>query len=169
VTAPRAFTLLEALVAAVVLSILVIGVCSVLSESYGQTQAAQSNATGVMLAVQLADEIASKPMADPITGSTNLGPDTGMNPTDRTTFTRETNYNGYTDKSTNLPQLAGGALDVTGSDTYSRSVSIVVGAAPSIDSASPTSNFDIATVTVTYPDGNSVIIPEFLANFSLQR
>jgi prepilin-type N-terminal cleavage/methylation domain-containing protein len=167
VKARRGFTLLEALIAAVVLAILVIGVCGVLSESYGQTQAAQSNSTGLLLGVQLADEIASKPMADPTTGSTTLGPDSGM--TTRSTFTRATNYNGYTDTSTSLPLLAGGTLDVTSSDTYTRSVSVVVGAKPSIDTLSPTGNFGIATVTVTYPDGNSVSIPKFIANYAIQR
>lgn len=163
----RGFTLLEALVAAVVLSILVLGVCDVLSQSYGQTEAAQCDAVGVMLARQLADEIASKPMADPTTGSTALGPDAGM--TTRSTFTRATNYNAYTDSSNAMPLLAGGSLDVTGSDTYTRSVTVVVGAQPSIDTLSPTGNFAIATVTVAAPDGNSVSIPKFLANYSVQR
>jgi Tfp pilus assembly protein PilV len=158
---------LEALVAAVVLAILVIGVCGVLSESYSQTQATQGNSTGLMLAVQLADEISSKPMADPTTGSTALGPDNGM--TTRSTFTRATNYYLYSDTSTSLPTLAGGTLDVTGADTYTRSVSVVVGAKPSIDIISPNTNFGIATVTVTYPDGNSVSIPRFIANYSIQR
>jgi Tfp pilus assembly protein PilV len=153
----------------VVLSILVIGVCDVLSQSYSQTQAAQSNATGVMLAVQLADEIASKPMADPMTGSTSLGPDTGMNPAQRSTFTRATNYSGYTDTSTSLPLLEGGTLDVTSTDTYTRSVAVTVGAKPSIDTLSPTTNFAIVTVTVTYPDGDTVSIPKFVPNISIQR
>jgi len=157
------------LIAAVVLSILVIGVCGVLSESYEQTQAAQSNAVGVTLATQLADEIASKPMADPVTGSTTLGPDAGMIATERSTFTRVTNYNAYTDTSTALPLLEGGSLDVTGLDAYSRSVAVVVGAKPSIDTLSPTGNFAIVTVKVTYPDGNSVSIPKFVANYSVQR
>ncbi|MGA3065313.1 MAG: prepilin-type N-terminal cleavage/methylation domain-containing protein [Tepidisphaeraceae bacterium] len=161
------FTLLEALIAAVVLSILVLGVCGVLSQSYEQTQAAQSNSIGVMLAAQLADEIAAKPMADPLSGSTTLGPDPGM--TSRSTFTRVTNYNGYTDTSTSLPLLGGGSLDVTGSDAYTRSVDVVVGARPSIDTLSPAANFAIVTVNVTYPDGDSVSIPRFVANYSIQR
>ncbi len=167
-----------------VLSILVIGVCGVLSQSYQQTQASQSNATGVLLAQQLADEIASKPMADPTTGSTTLGPDTGM--TTRATFTRATNYDGYTDTSTALPLLAGGSMNVTnpqnfpGNFVYTRSVLPLSGATSMVgakvmcngtlyDTLSPTTNFAIFTVTVTCPDGNSVSIPGFTANYSVQR
>jgi hypothetical protein len=106
-------------------------------------------------------------MADPLSGSTTLGPDPGM--TSRSTFTRVTNYNGYTDTSTSLPLLGGGSLDVTGSDAYTRSVDVVVGARPSIDTLSPAANFAIVTVNVTYPDGDSVSIPRFVANYSIQR
>lgn len=161
------FTLMEGLIASVVLAILVLGVCSTLATSYQQAIIVKNNAAGIILARQLADEITSKPLADPNTGSTALGPDTGM--TTRSTFTRVTNYSGYSDTSTSMPLMAGGTLDVTGSDLYSRSVNVVVGAKPSIDTASPTTDFSIVTVQVTGPDGQTVGIPKFVAKYAIQR
>jgi Tfp pilus assembly protein PilV len=161
------FTLMEGLIASVVLAILVLGVCSTLGTSYQQAVIVKNNAAGIMLGRQLADEITSKPLADPSSGSTTLGPGTGM--TTRGTFTHVTNYSGYSDTSTSMPLLAGGTLDVTGSDLYSRSVNVVVGAKPSIDTASPTTDFAIVTVTVTGPDGQRVAIPKFVAKYAIQR
>ena len=158
---------MEGLFASVVLAILVLGVCSTLGTSYQQAVIVKNNSTGIMLGRQLADEITSKPLADPTTGSTALGPGTGM--TTRNTFTHVTNYSGYSDTSTAMPLLEGGSLDVTGSDLYTRSVAVVVGAKPSIDTASPTTDFGIVTVTVTGPDGQSVAIPKFVAKYAIQR
>jgi len=158
---------MEGLVASIVLAILVLGVCSTLGTSYQQAEIVRNNATGIILGRQLADEITSKPLADPITGSTALGPGTGM--TTRNTFTHVTNYAQYADTSTSLPLLEGGTVNVTGADVYNRSVNVVVGAKPSIDIASPTSDFGIVTVTVTGPDGQSIAIPKFVARYAIQR
>ena len=163
----RGFTLMEGLVASIVLAILVLGVCSTLTTSYQQAEIVKNNATGIMLDRQLADEITSKPLADPSTGSTALGPGTGM--TTRGTFTHITNYSQYSDTSTVMPMLEGGTLDVTGADVYNRSVTVVVGAKPSIDTASPATDFAIVTVTVTGPDGQSISIPKFVAKYAIQR
>jgi len=158
---------MEGLIASVILAILVLGVCSSLTTAYQQAIIVKNNSTGIMLARQLADEITSKPLADPSTNSTALGPGSGM--TTRSTFTHVTNYYGYSDTSTAMPLLEGGSLDVTSSDTYTRSVNVVVGAKPSIDTASATTSFAIVTVTVTGPDGQSVAIPKFVALYPIQR
>ena len=89
--------------------------------------------------------------------------------TTRGTYTHVTNYSGYSDTSTSMPLLAGGTLDVTASDLYSRSVNVVVGAKPSVDTSSPSTDFAIVTVTVTGPDGQSVAIPKFVAKYAIQR
>jgi hypothetical protein len=158
---------MEGLIASIVLAILVLGVCSTLGTSYQQAEIVRNNATGIMLDRQLADEITSKPLADPSTGSTALGPGTGM--TTRNTFTHVTNYAQYSDTSTAMPLLEGGSLNVTGADVYSRSVNVVVGAKPSIDTASPATDFAIVTVTATGPDGQSIAIPKFVARYAIQR
>jgi prepilin-type N-terminal cleavage/methylation domain-containing protein len=155
------FTLLEGLTASVILAILVLGVFGSLSAAYQQSEAVRASATGILLARQLADEIVSRPF-----NPTNTLGAGGL--ASRSLFTDVSNYNGYSDASTSMPLLAGGSLDVTGSDAYTRNVSVSVGAAPSIDSVSPTSDFAIVTVSVTCPNGQIVSVPEVVANYSLQ-
>jgi hypothetical protein len=154
------FTLLEGLIASVVLVVLAIGVVGAVSTSYQQSQSVRASSTAVTLARQLNDEIVSKPY-DP---SDALGSG-GV----RSTFTGVSAYNGYSDNSNALPLLEGGSLDVTGEDNYQRQASVVVGAKPSIDTASPATDFAIVTVSVTCPDGQIVSIPEFVANYSIPR
>jgi type II secretory pathway pseudopilin PulG len=155
------FTLLEGLTASVILAILVLGVFGSLSAAYQQSAAVRASATGILLARQLADEIVSKPY-NPL-NSLGAG---GL--TSRSLFTDISNYNSYSDSSTSLPLLGGGTLDATGSDSYARNVSVTVGATPSIDAVSPTSDFAIVTISVTCPNGQTVSIPELVANYSIQ-
>lgn len=163
-TGRRGFTLLEGLLAAVVLAILVLGVCGTLSESYTQSEFTTANATAVSLARQLADEMVSKPMGSM---SSSLGPGAY---TSRSQYTQIINYHTYSDTSTSIPPLGSGSpVDATGADSYTRSVS-VVSATPSIDSSPvvPT-DFAIVTVTITAPNGQTVSIPQFVANYPIQR
>ena len=158
------FTLLEALIAAVVLAILALGVVGVVCNSYQQSESVRANATGVALARQLADEIVSKPF--------NSGDTLGAGGlTSRSLFTGVSNYNGYSDSSTSMPLLAGGTLDVTGADEYTRSCAVSVGAKASGTAFSATSatDFAIVTVNVTCPDGQIVTVPEFVAKYSIPR
>jgi prepilin-type N-terminal cleavage/methylation domain-containing protein len=152
------FTLLEGLVASVILAILVLGVAGSLSAAYQESQATTANATAVILARQLADEIVSRPFDGTVVGQS--GP--------RSAFTDIGNYNNYSDNSTSIPSLGEGTVDVTGADSYRRTVSVVQGAMPSIDSVSPTTDFAIVTVSVTCPNGQVVSIPEWVANYSIQ-
>jgi prepilin-type N-terminal cleavage/methylation domain-containing protein len=154
------FTLLEGLIASVVLAVLALGVVGSVSTSYQQSQSVRASSTAVTLARQLTDEIVSKPY-DP-TDALGAG---GV----RSTFTGVSAYNGYSDNSDALPLLEGGSLDVTGEDNYVRQASVVVGAKPSIDTASPATDFAIVTVNVTCPDGQIVSIPELVANYSIPR
>jgi len=154
------FTLLEGLIASVVLAILVLGVAGSVSTSYQQSQSVRATSTSVTLARQLAEEIVSKPYdsTDALgTGGT------------RSTFTNVSAYNNYSDTSDALPLLSGGTLDVTGSDRYTRQASVAVGAQPSNDATSPTSDFAIVTVNVTGPDGEIISIPEFVARYAISR
>lgn len=153
-----AFTLLEALIASVILAILVLGVFGSLSAAYQQNASVRADATAILLARQLADEIVSKPFDSTL----------GAAPAPRSGYTNVSNYDGYSDTSTSMPLLAGGSLDVTGSDTYSRSVSVTKGVEPSINAAGPADAFAIVTITVTCPNGQIISIPELVANYSLQ-
>jgi Tfp pilus assembly protein PilV len=165
----RGFMALEGLVASVLLAILVIGIVGSLNVAYQQSQVVRAAGNEVLLGRQLITEINAKPLADPTSSSVALGPDAGM--TSRSQFTRITNYNGYSDTSDAIPMLGGGtAVDATGSESYSRTATVVMGAEPSVDTASPAaSDFAIVNVQVTAPNGQIVQIPEFVARYSIQR
>jgi prepilin-type N-terminal cleavage/methylation domain-containing protein len=159
------FTLLEGLIASVVLAILALGVAGSLSASYQQSEAVRANSTAVTLARQLSDEIVSKPFVP--TDALGSG---GV----RSAFTGISAYNNYSDASNAMPLLAGGSpLDVTGSDVYTRQASVVANGQPTVngtaDVKSPTTDFAIVTVNVTCPDGEIVSIPEFVANYAINR
>jgi len=149
--------------ASVILAILVLGVFGSLCAAYQQSASVCANATAVLLARQLADEIVSKPFIP----SNPLGSG-GSQP--RSSFTDVSSYNSYWDKSTSMPTLAGGTVALTGPNDayYKREVSVTPGVAPSIDAISPPTDFAIVTVTVTCPNGQTVSIPELVANYSLQ-
>lgn len=153
------FTLLEGLMASVVLAILVLGVFGSISTSYQESQAVRATSTALTLGRQLTDEIVSHPFYSGTLGANGL--------TSRSQYTDVSNYNGYSDASNAMPLLAGGTLNVTGSDVYNRQASVVVGAKPSIDVSSPSTDFGIVTVDVTCPDGQVVSIPEFVAKYAI--
>ena len=163
----RGFLLLDGMIASVILALLVLGVCEMLSAAYLQTDILNTNASSNLLVRQLTEEIFSKPMADPSTGSTALGPDAGMS--SRSAYTRITNYNGYSDVSTALPSEAGGTVDATGAASFARSVAVTVGARPSIDSSTSATQFAIVAVTITAPNGQKFVVNEFAANYPIQR
>lgn len=158
------FTLLEALIASVVLVVLALGVVAVVSTSYQQSESVRASSTGVTLARQLSDEIVSKPFnSGDALGSGSL--------TSRSQYT-VSSYNGYQDTGAAITPYAGGtAVDATGSDSYTRTCSVTVGASASGTgiSASSTSNFAIVTVNVTCPNGQIVSVPEFVAQYSIPR
>jgi type II secretory pathway pseudopilin PulG len=154
------FTLLEGLIASVVLAVLALGVVGSVSTSYQQSQSVRAASTAVTLGRQLVDEVVSKPYSP--------GDTLGAGGT-RSTFTGVSAYNAYTDNSNAMPLLEGGTLDVTGEDNYVRQAAVVVGARPSIDTASPATDFAIVTVNVTCPDGQIVSIPELVANYAMPR
>jgi hypothetical protein len=151
---------MEGLFAAVILAVLALGILGSLSASYQQSQAVRASSTSVVLARQLIDEIVSKPY------SPNDALGSGGT---RSAFTNVSAYNGYSDTSTAMPLLEGGTLDVTGEDSYTRQAAVTVGAKPSIDTASPATDFAIVNVNVTCPDGQVVSIPEFVANYAIPR
>lgn len=162
-----AFTLAESLIASVVLALGVVGLSGTLAGSYQQTTALRQTATAVALGRQLLEEIAAKPLADPTTGSTATGP--GPGETSRALFDNVGDYDRYTDASTAMPTLAGGSVDATGGEVYTRQVSVSLGASPTGDSTSPGTDFALVTVTVTTPAGQTVWLSRVVANSTFTR
>jgi Tfp pilus assembly protein PilV len=169
------FTIVEALLAGVVLAISVAGVSGALSADYQQTLAMQQTATAINLGRELQDEIASKPLANPSSGSTTpatapAAPSTTQPTTiNRSTFVAVGDYNGYTDFSSDLYTLGGTSMDATGSQNYCRSVSVTQGGKPTNDTVSATTDFAVVTVTVTPPNGKPVQISRVVTNYKFSR
>jgi prepilin-type N-terminal cleavage/methylation domain-containing protein len=163
----RGFTLVESLLAAAVLSILVAGVGELLAASYQQTMVQNQTATAIALGRQLLEEIASKPLTDPATGTTT--PAATAKTTARSTFTGVGDYNLYTDNGASLSTLGATTLNVTAGQTYTRAVSVQLGATPSGDSVSPNSDFALVTVTVTTPSGQTVKLQRVVTNYTFTR
>jgi Tfp pilus assembly protein PilV len=153
--------------AGAVLAVLAAGLCSMLLASNQQNQVLNQTATALSLGRQLMEEIASKPLLDPATGSTT--PAATAQTVARSQFTGIGDYNLYTDSGAAMTTLAGGTVNATGGGTYTRSVSVQLGATPSGDSLSPTSDFALVTVTVTAPSGQTVQLRRVFTNYTLSR
>ena len=167
-TAPhRGFTLIEALVASVILAILALGVAGAVGASYTQTISLIQNATAVALARELIEEIAAKPLLDPVSGNTT--PAATALGTARSTFTGVGNYNLYTDQGSSLKTLAGTTINLTGGQRFTRTVSVQAGAIPTTDTKSPSTDFALVTVTVTTPSGQKFSISRVVANYTFTR
>jgi type II secretory pathway pseudopilin PulG len=161
------FTLIEALLAAVVLAVAVMGACSTLTASYQNISLLRQTATAVSLARELIEEIAARPYVSPIDGSITTGPSPTM--TSRSMFAKVGDYAGYTDVSTSLVGLDGTGVSVGAGETYTRSVTVMFGGKPSVDTASPANDFALVTVTVTMPSGRTVSLSRTMANETLAR
>ncbi len=93
---------MESLTASVILAILVLGVFGSLCAAYQQSASVRADATAVLLARQLADEIVSKPFDG--TQVNVSGP--------RSEFTDVGNYGGYFDFSNAIPPLDPGGAPI---------------------------------------------------------
>lgn len=137
-------TVIEALLAAAVLLVCVLGVSMTLGASATQVQTLQTTVTCGILGQELLEEITSKPF--PIAGvTTNPGWDQGQH--NRAQYDDVGDYDGYTD-STPLKMLDGTAIDSTPPITYTRSVTFSYMSSPSGPTA-PSGPFGLVTVTVT--------------------
>jgi len=149
----RAFTALEALIAASILAFLTAAVSGALMAGRAQSKLARDTLSASFLAQSMMDEIMRLPFDDPL-GYTTFGPD---NTEVRTTFDNIDDYSGYTDGSgTNvtITDLAGNALPDT-YQVFNRAVTMqAVSSSPT--NWNRTINGLLITVTVTR-DGQELI------------
>jgi prepilin-type N-terminal cleavage/methylation domain-containing protein len=144
--AHRGFTLIEALIATVVLCIATVGIAQLLGISAQQSVAMRHQSISLELAKQLMEEIASKPVADS-TGNISLGHETGEN--SRSQYDTIDDYNGYTDTTDSITMLDGTTVDLGDGLTYRRSVAVQYRMTPSgASTASASAPFCVVTITV---------------------
>ena len=151
------FTLIEAVLAAAVLTFVVAALTQAIAAGQGQTYAALHANRGVELAEALMDEALSRPWLDP-DGASTLGPEDGEAP--RSGFDNLDDYHGYTESAGTLTDPAGEAYGRP-HQRFSRAVQIT---ATTVDQAGlgERSGLEI-TVTVTDERGRRWVVRRFVA------
>jgi prepilin-type N-terminal cleavage/methylation domain-containing protein len=156
------FTLVESMLAAVILSIAVIGLGGALAASSKQTTNSSGGSIAQSLANELMEEICGRAFLPP---ASNDQPGYKAGNTDRSKYDNVADYDGYTDSSP-FRALNGDVVNVGGS--YTRSVAFEYRATPS-GTAVPSGDFGMVTVTVMGAGGQSVRISRLVANTTLAR
>ena len=156
------FTLIESLIATVVLAIAVVGIAGAVGASFKQTSALDNDSAAISVARALVEEVASKPYAASVASSK-----ASAGNFDRSTYTSVADYHGYHDTSP-FTTLGGQTLDV--GSGYSRSVTYTVPASVTVGSTTTALNdFGRITVTVTSPSGRDVTVSRLISNVTFSR
>lgn len=159
-------TLIEGLIASVVLGLAVVGIFAPISASYKQAEAAEHSSVAMTLARQLLDEISSKPFDEPDSGG-GLGPE--ADETLRGAYDNIDDYHGYSDSTAAdaaapLRTTAGVSVLLAQHGTFTRSVTTEYRATPQ-GTAVASGNFLLVTVRVTRPDGGSVVLHKLFTRY----
>lgn len=169
----QAFTLTEALIASVVLSVAVLGVCGLLTAAAGNARRMNDYTGAQLLARSLMEEIVAKPFTPP-SGSNNSGCKDG-NQT-RSTYDNIADYDGYQDTTdpttatTRATTLSGATIDLGDTGTFTRKVAFEYRNSPGGPAVTGgTGNFGLITVTVTSSGGDSVTLYRLVSNVSLNH
>lgn len=163
--AERGFTLIEATIASVVLAICVVGISASLTATTRQSKSLEEDATALLLARQMIEEVSAKPFLDPDTGTVNSREAT------RSLYDNVYDYNGYSetvDAAHPVASLQGKTVAVTNGRAYTRAVAVDLRSAPGGPSSS-TGNFAMVTVTVTPPSGRAVSVSRLTVNATFQQ
>jgi Tfp pilus assembly protein PilV len=163
-TARGGFTLVEGLMASVILAAAVIGIAGSLGASYKQNAIAEDSGVGLDLARELMEEVAAKPF-DPPTATNAAGYPTV---TDRKLYDTIDDYNGYHDSSDSIPMWNGSTVDAGNGGVFTRSVSVQQNARPT-GLTGNISDFAMVTVTVTAPSGQVYSLSQLCTRVTVVR
>ena len=164
--ARHGYTLAESLIASVVLAAAVVGIAGTLSASYQQTAVRGNLNTALILAQQLMEEIAAKPVDVP-SGQTDK-PGWSQGQTDRTQYDNFIDYDGYTDTSDSVKAWDGSTVDLGEGGSYTRTVTVTQNALPS-GMTGTASDFYLVTVTVTMPHNQSTSVSQLFTRLTMYR
>jgi hypothetical protein len=161
----RGFSLAEAMIAATLLAVAVVGIAGPLGAASEQARHGQERGAALVLARELMEEIVARPLCDGGT-TCHLGPESSE--CDRTQFDSADDYNGYSDTTREIKNYSNKSIPFDRANLYTRSVSVGYRNAPS--SASTTSgDFAMVTVSVTTPHNQVVQIWRLLSKETLIR
>jgi prepilin-type N-terminal cleavage/methylation domain-containing protein len=156
------FTLIESLIASVVLAIAVVGIAGAIGASFNQSTELDQDAAAISVARALLEEAASKPFA-----SSTASSRAAAGNLDRTTYTNVADYHLYHDQNP-FTTLGGQTVDLGAA--YSRSVSYTVPASVTAGATTTSrSDFGKVTVTVTSPTGRTVSLSRFVTSVTYVR
>jgi len=153
-----AFTVVEGLLAAVILSVAVGGVAMTMGAAHSQSAMLRENTRMVTLARQLMEEITALPFADPDTNKAKLGP----NEYERGSYDDIGDYHGYSDSSTGLTTAGGEPAAMTDTGAYLRTVTVKFRSQPQ-GPADNNGNLALITVKITAPSGRTFDLSRLVA------
>jgi type II secretory pathway pseudopilin PulG len=159
-----AFTLIESMMASVILAGAVVVVCGALHAVHQQDRLLQERMIATSLARQLMEEISGKPFLDPTDGSRMPGPE--LDESTRADFDNIDDYHGYSDNSASITMLGGQGLSIPGG--FTRSVQVEYRTGPS-GPAAQVGDFAHVTVTVTGPGGQMVRLVQLMTNVPFEK
>jgi hypothetical protein len=156
------------MIASVVLAAAVIGIGGLLAASYQQTAVRGNTTSGLTMAQQLMEEIASRPI-DPPSLPNKPGWSSGQ--TNRTLYDTIDDYNGYTDLSNSLAMRDGNSIQMGKTESagsYTRTVTVTQNALPS-GLTGTASDFLLVTVKVTMPQGDTASVSQLFTRATVMR
>jgi Tfp pilus assembly protein PilV len=164
----RGFTLAEALLAVMVLSIAVGAIMGPISASYSQTRTVTQTTTAISMAHQLLDEMLSRPLVDPSDLSTTPGPE--ANEPGRAAFDNIDDYHGYHDTTDSnaasaMKTATGQTLSWNSTDVYSRDVTVEYRATRD-GPAAASGDYLVIKVTVTMPHNHKVSVQRMVCRYT---
>ncbi len=158
----KGFTLVESLMAAVLVGIAAIAFCDALTAGTQQSQSATEYAVATNLASALMNEIVSRPFRDPSAPLTyTLGPKSGTTP--HSSYTCAGHYAGLTEAAGAMYAADGTALSDATLAGYSRSVTATYVALPGRGTHLPPAAL-LVTVEVKYNDVSLVTLKRLISS-----
>ena len=153
---PKAFTLIEGLIATVVLGLSVVGILSMVSASHMAAATVAEDGMALTLARSLGEELAGKPFAP----GPNPGWSAGVQV--RAGYDDAFDYHGYTDTTTALTTIGGTPVPAAaGGKVYTRAVTVTAGV--TMPGVVRTGELALVTVTVTPPTGGPVVLRRLIS------
>jgi hypothetical protein len=159
----RGFSLAEAMMAATLLAIAVVGVAGPLGAAGEQSRQAEERGAARVRARPRKEEIVARPLCDDGT-TCHLGPESSE--CDRTQFDSADDYNGYSDTTKDLRNYSNKTLPFDRKILYTRNVTVAYRTSPNSASVS-SGDFAIVNVSVTTPHSQVVKIWRVLTKENL--
>jgi hypothetical protein len=154
------FSVAEGLIASTILAIAVVGIAGPLGAAGQQGTLVRERSTALILARELMEEIAAKPLCDS-GGTCHLGPESGE--TSRANYDSADDYQGYHDTTHELRDLGGRSLAFNPDINQSFVRDVTVDYRTSVTGSNTTSgDFAVVTVQVTTPSKLTVKLTRLL-------